>query len=371
MLPSTARAPPPDRWHRAARARRRRRRCRRPRLPRVERLDRTGVDDHRAGNAAAGPWPVIEPPPDRGGGLGIVGEHGILPRPRPHLGAEPRPQLRQQLGVGGLGAPSPAEDRPDERRHGDDVVDGGGRLVDPVGRPVGVDAVGLGLGVRDDLAPLVTIGLDEETHLVRDELLCGRARDERLTAGHQAEGVDARDVGDGRSCRASTELEQQAPVAGGHPTGAEGEVGASPAGNVSDAVFVVEDRRAGATGGLLAGGAHRRKVLREEVRIDVGVRDGAAQRRECVVERDLVARFVGGGQAAVVAGRKDVEGAVRCRRFRWTGLPTSRRRNRRTQGHGHHDPRNEVTRSDAHTNPPECSCAPPSSANSPAGRGRT
>ena len=53
------------------------------------------------------------------------------------------------------------------------------------------------------------------------------------------------------------------------------------------------------------------EVLGEEVRVDVGVGDVAAQRRERVVERELVERLVGGGQAAVVAGRQDVEGAVR------------------------------------------------------------
>ena len=114
----------------------------------------------------------------------------------------------------------------------------------------------------------VAVGLDEEVHLVGHELLGRRAGHERLTAGHEVERVDARDVGDGGSRQAAAELEQQAPVAGGHPTGTEGEVGPGPAGDVGDAVLVVEDRRAGPPGGLL-GGADRREVLGEEVRLDV------------------------------------------------------------------------------------------------------
>jgi hypothetical protein len=145
-----------------------------------------------------------------------------------------------------------------------------------VGLPVGVDAVGPGLGVGDDLAALVAVGLDEKIDLVRDELLRGVAGDERLTAGHEAERVDARDVGDGRARRAPTDLDQQAPITGGHPASAEGEVGPGPAVDVSDSELVVEDPRAGTTGGLLAGGADRREILRQEVGLDVGVRDVAS-----------------------------------------------------------------------------------------------
>ena len=56
----------------------------------------------------------------------------------------------------------------------------------------------------------------------------------------QAERVDAGDVGDRGSRRAPPELEQQAPVAGRHPAGPEGEVGPGAAGDVRDAVLVVE-----------------------------------------------------------------------------------------------------------------------------------
>ena len=42
-----------------------------------------------------------------------------------------------------------------------------GRLVDAVRRPVGVDAVGVGLGVGEDLAALRAVGVDEELALRR------------------------------------------------------------------------------------------------------------------------------------------------------------------------------------------------------------
>src|ERR687892_80307 len=80
---------------------------------------------------AAGPGPVVEAPLDRGGRLGVVGEHGVLPRLRPPLGSESLLELRQELGVGRLAAPAGAEDRPDEGRDRNDVVDRGGRQVDP------------------------------------------------------------------------------------------------------------------------------------------------------------------------------------------------------------------------------------------------
>ena len=89
-----------------------------------------------------------------------------------------------------------------------------------------------------------------------------------------------------------------------------------------------------------------------KLRVDVGVGDVAAQRRQRVVQRELVERLVGGGQAAVVAGRQDVVGAVRRRRARPAGLPAGRRADRRTHGHGDHHESDEVTRSDAHRLPP-------------------
>jgi hypothetical protein len=55
-----------------------------------------------------------------------------------------------------------AEDRADEGCDGEDVIDGGRLLGDVVGAPVGVDAVGVGLGVAQDLAALGAVGAHEQ-----------------------------------------------------------------------------------------------------------------------------------------------------------------------------------------------------------------
>ena len=101
--------------------------------------------------------------------------------------------------------------------------------------------------------------------------------------------------------------EQQAAVAGRHPAGAEGHVGARLAVDVGDAVLVVEQSQArvGRSDSSVRA-ADRLEVLGEVVAVDVGVGDVAAQRRQPVVQRELVARLVGGRQPAVVAGRQDV-----------------------------------------------------------------
>ena len=148
--------------------------------------------------------------------------------------------------------------------------------------PVGVDAVGVGLGVGDDLPPLVAVGLDEELALLGDERLGLRARHERLAARHQAERVDAGDVGDRDARRPAAELEQQPAVAGRDPAGAEGDVGAGLAVDVRDAVRVVDQPQPGPAGLLLVRRADRREVLGQEEALDVGVGDVAAQRRQAV-----------------------------------------------------------------------------------------
>ena len=157
----------------------------------------------------------------------------------------------------------------------DDVVDRRRRLVDAVRLVVGGDAVGLGLHLGDHLPALGAVGVDDALHLVGDELLGRRARHERLPARDEAERVDAGDVGHRGARRAATELEQQAAVAGGDPAGAEREVGAGLAGDVGDAVGVVEDRGAGPAGRLLVRRADRLEVLGQVVAVDVGVGDVA------------------------------------------------------------------------------------------------
>ena len=82
----------------------------------------------RPGDRAAGERPVVERLRDRRRRLGVVEEHGVVPRLAARVGAELVLQLGEELGVRRLGAAAGAEDRADERGHRDDVVDGGRRL---------------------------------------------------------------------------------------------------------------------------------------------------------------------------------------------------------------------------------------------------
>ena len=131
-----------------------------------------------------------------------------------------------------------------------------GGWLTPWRLPVGVDAVGLGLRVGEDLAALVAVGLDDAARCcwVTSASVCG-ARHERLPAGHQRERVDARDVGHRHPRRAAAELDQQPAVAGGHPAGAEGDVGAGLAVDVRHAVVVVDQAQARAVRSALRASA--------------------------------------------------------------------------------------------------------------------
>ena len=276
----------------------------------IERHDRTLVDGHGAGDGAAGEDRVLEVAFGRGRGLRVVEEHGVLPRGSATFGTEGVLERGEELGVRGFGTTAGPEDRPDECGDGDDVVDGHGRLLDALGGPVRVHTVRLGLGIGDDLAALVAIGGLDQADLIGHQLLCFRAGHERLATGHETEGVDPRDVGDRDPSGTSTQLQEEPTVACRDPAGAEGHVGSRLAVDVGDAVVVVEDRQPGPAGGFLWGRPHRFEVLGEEKRSMspsvTSPRSGVSR----VVERQLVAGLVRGRQAAVVAGREDVAGAI-------------------------------------------------------------
>ena len=188
---------------------------------------------------------VVEALLDRRRRLGVVGQHHVVPGLVAAHRAEPLLELGEQVGVARLAAAAGAEDRADEGGHRDHVVDGCGRLVDADRLQVGVDAVGVGLGVGDDLAALGAVGLDEQLALLGHERLGLRARDEGLAARHQAERVDAGHVGHGHARRAAAELDQQPAVARRGPAGAEGHVRARLAVDVRDAVGVVDQPQPG------------------------------------------------------------------------------------------------------------------------------
>ena len=224
--------------------------------PATARVERSRSSRRRATTEPV-TWPpvsgrVVEALLDRGRRLGVVGEHHVVPGLVALLtGPSVLLQLREQVGVGRLAAAAGAEDRADERGHGDHVVDRRRRLVDAVRRPVGVDAVGVGLGVGDDLAALGAVVSDEQLALLGDERLGRGARHERLAAGDEREGVDVGHVGDGGPRRSAAELEQEAAVARRRPAGAEGDVGAGLAVDVRDPVGVVDQPQPGPAGLLL------------------------------------------------------------------------------------------------------------------------
>ncbi len=66
--------------------------------------------------------------------------------------------------------------------------------------------------------------------------------------------------------------------------------------------------------GFLDGFADGLEVLGNEVALDVCVGDIATQRGQAVIQWQLIKRIDRGRQAAVVAGRQDVVGAVLRRR---------------------------------------------------------
>ena len=125
---------------------------------------------------------VVERLGDRRRRLGVVEEHGVLPRLAALGRAEVVLELGEELGVRCLGAAAGTEDRTDERGHRDHVVDCRGWLLDVMRLEVRVDAVGFGLRVGDDRATFGTVGSDEELLLVGHELLGLRAR--ARTTGH-------------------------------------------------------------------------------------------------------------------------------------------------------------------------------------------
>src|SRR5262249_56646788 len=107
----------------------------------IDAVEGTGGEDHGARARAPGERPVIERFGDRGGRLRVVGQHHVDPGLVALVGTELLLELGEKIGIGRLATTAGAEDRPDERRHRNDVVHREGRLYDAVRRPIAVDAV--------------------------------------------------------------------------------------------------------------------------------------------------------------------------------------------------------------------------------------
>ncbi len=281
-----------------------------PRLRHVEADDAAGVDEQRARRRMTARMAVVEAPADGRRRVGIVRFHQVDEGLAAALRAELRAQPREEVGVAHLGAAAVAEDRADERDDREAVVDGPGLGRGAALLEVRVDPVGVGAQVAQDLTALAAEGVDQLLLLRGDQRFRLGARHEGLSAGDERERVDARDVGHGRARRAPAELEQQAAVLGGDEAGAEPEVVRRLPVDVRHAEGVALDGQARAPGRLLGGRAGRGEALRLVEALDVGDGDVAPQRREAVVERNLVGRVDLGREPAVLPGRQHVVGEV-------------------------------------------------------------
>ena len=109
-------------------------------------------------------------------------------------------------------------------------------------------------------------------------------------------------------CRAEAFEQQQPAVLGRDPSRAEHDVGARLAVDVRDVVLVAQDLQTRPPR-LLSPDDRPcdAELLRQVVAAQVRGRDVALERRELVVELPLIGGVLVGGQAAELAGRKDVE----------------------------------------------------------------
>ncbi len=291
-------------------------------IARIERDDRALVENDRTGDVAAGEGAVLEALVDGGRRLGVVGLHEVVPDRATLIGAVTIREVSKELRVARFGATTGTKDRADERRHGDHVVDRG-RLTLLAGRgPVGVEPVGVGLGIVDDLLALLAIRVEDQLDLFVDERLDGRARLVGRGAGDQRERVETGDVGDCRASRAATEVDQQSPITTRDPTRSESESLACLGGDVRYPELVVDNLDVVAADVLDSGLADRREVLGEEELVEILRIDVVAERCETVVEGQLVEAVVVDRQPAVVAGGKDVVRPIfgdRRRRLRGRG----------------------------------------------------
>ena len=273
-----------------------------------DRLHGAGVDHRGAGSGAGGALEVREPLVDGRRRLGVVSLAQVAPDLEALLRAELRLEAGEQLGSTHLVATAFSEDSPDQRGRGDHVVarPRAGRVTR---RPVvGVEA--FEVGVEDLTAPVAELG--EEADALRVEELLGlRARLELAQRGGEAERVEPRHVERGHPGRTADHFQQQPAVVGRRPARAVHHVGTQGAEDVGHPEGVAHEpkpwpRRGFDRAGLVA----EAEDLGLEVLRDVGRPHLVEQRREAVVQRDLVGGVDVGGQPARLAGREHVEQAA-------------------------------------------------------------
>jgi len=276
-------------------------------------LDRTRIYDNRTANPPAGERRVGKVLVRRDRRVGVVGFHGVAPHRMATWCTEPLFEPRQQVGVLMLRTAAVAEDRTDERGHGNYVVGverataGDHEVISPVVR---VDPACVVRHVAQHLPALPPVCEEELVALAGDQRLgltarlkLGRARDER-------ESVKARNVGHSGPCWVAAEGEEEASVAGHHPAGAEHHPGTSLALDVRDPIRVVCDRHVATPDRLDLPCPDRPEVHRQEEVAEVTHGDVSPQRGQARIQRQLVERVRTGRKAPVVARRQDVAGDV-------------------------------------------------------------
>src|SRR5207237_10797945 len=138
-----------------------------------------------------------------------VGLHEVDKRAGAARRTELVAQTAEELRVLNLGAATVAENRADERRGREGVVDRPRRLGRARFLEEGGDAVGVGREVVGDLPPFAPVRVYELCLLGSDEGLGLCGRDERAPTSDQSERVDTGDVVDRRARRPATERQQQ------------------------------------------------------------------------------------------------------------------------------------------------------------------
>ena len=300
----------------------------------LERLEAPVVDHRVSGHGRAGRLAVGKRAGHGDRRLGILHLAELVPDLTSFGGAQLVLQRVQVFGAAHLVAARDAEDPSDQRGRGDEVVAVPRRDLQAGLLDVGVHARDERVDVRDDRPSLRALAL-QDLVLGGEKVLGLLAGDEDPSGQGQAERVQAGHVQSGDARGAANELHQQVPVLSGHEARPEHHVRPRLAGDVRDIPLVPDDLQslpAGVLDPLRLALEPERLGLEEAV--DVRGADGVPERRQRVVEGELVGRV----RAAVrrLPRRQDVEGdrGVVLRRLRARRRGHERRHRERHEGEG-------------------------------------
>ena len=175
---------------------------------------------------------------------------------------------------------------------------------------ISVHAISVGLCLINDLLPLIAENLAQKVGLIRNQFFSSSTGYEALSAGHKTKGIDTRHISYGGPGWTTAQRYQELPVANGDPASPKGHIFACFTGNVGYAKLVVNNSGARTTSGLFEGFPNRLKVLGQKQLFDIFVSHIAAQRRQSVVQRQLIERILRRGNASIVTWRQNIISAV-------------------------------------------------------------